>query len=146
MRNFPKRLATATDIRNCKALVDDGTFEAQQLLDAIETLEKTNYLHCPITEISEDCKTITIKYCAEANKNVEAIVDGKKVIVTSVTHVEGEADEQGETELETSIIVVSAAVSSETKVIDITAPYSIYDSLGMTAEELNTIKEDLANE
>lgn len=25
MRDFPKRLATAEDIRNCKSLVDDGS-------------------------------------------------------------------------------------------------------------------------
>lgn len=146
MRNFPKRLATATDIRNCKTLVDNGTFDAQQLLEAIETLEKTNYLHCPIVEIGEDCKTITIKYCAEANKDSKAIVNGKTVTITAVTHVEGEPNEQNETQLETSIITVSAKVSSEATIIDITAPYSIYDSLGMTAEELNSIKEELANE
>ena len=44
MRDFPKRLATAEDIRNCKTLVDDGAFAAKDLLEAIEDLENMNYL------------------------------------------------------------------------------------------------------
>ena len=42
MRDFPKRLATAEDIRNCKSLVDDGAFAAKDLLEAIEDLESMN--------------------------------------------------------------------------------------------------------
>lgn len=37
-------------------------------------------------------------------------------------------------------------VSVDATEIAVTAPYTIYDSLGMTAEELNQIKEELANE
>ena len=66
MRDFPKRLATAEDIRNCKSLVDDGAFAAKDLLEAIEDLENMNYLHCPILAVGEDKKTVTINYCAEA--------------------------------------------------------------------------------
>ena len=59
MRDFPKRLATAEDIRNCKSLVDDGAFAAKDLLDAIEDLESMNYLHCPVLAVGEDKKTVT---------------------------------------------------------------------------------------
>ena len=36
MRDFPKRLATAEDIRNCKSLVDDGAFAAKDLLENLK--------------------------------------------------------------------------------------------------------------
>ena len=45
-----------------------------------------------------------------------------------------------------TIISTSAMVSVDATEIAVTAPYTIYDSLGMTAEELNQIKEELANE
>ena len=139
MRDFPKRLATAEDIRNCKSLVDDGA--------AIEDLESMNYLHCPVLAVGEDKKTVTIHYCAEAKANTKAIVGNKTVTITNVTHEEGEPDEiTGEKQLETTIISTSAMVSVDATEIAVTAPYTIYDSLGMTAEELNQIKEELANE
>lgn len=147
MRDFPKRLATAEDIRNCKALIDDGAFAAKDLLEAIEDLENMNYLHCPILAVGEDKKTVTINYCAEAKAGTKAIVGNKTVNITNVTHEEGEPDEHtGDTQLETTIISTSAMVSTEATEIAVTAPYTIYDSLGMTAEELNQIKEELANE
>ena len=45
-----------------------------------------------------------------------------------------------------TVISTSAMVSVDATEIAVTAPYTIYDSLGMTAEELNQIKEELANE
>ena len=105
MRDFPKRLATAEDIRNCKSLVDDGAFAAKDLLEAIEDLESMNYLHCPILAVGEDKKTVTIHYCAEAKANTKAIVGNKTVTITNVTHEEGEPDEiTGEKQLETTVI------------------------------------------
>ena len=83
MRDFPKRLATAEDIRNCKSLVDDGAFVAKDLLEAIEDLESMNYLHCPILAVGEDKKTVTIHYCAEAKANTKAIVGNKTVTITN---------------------------------------------------------------
>ena len=143
MRDFPKRLATAEDIRNCKSLVDDGAFAAKDLLEAIEDLENMNYLHCPVLAVGEDKKTVTIHYCAEAKANTKAIVGNKTVTITNVTH---EDEITGEKQLETTVISTSAMVSVDATEIAVTAPYTIYDSLGMTAEELNQIKEELANE
>lgn len=147
MRDFPKRLATAEDIRNCKALVSNGAFEAKELLTAIENLEKTNYLHCPILAVGEDKKTVTIRYCAEAKAGIKAIVKGKTVTINAVAHEEGEPEEgTEETQLETTILTVSAMVSSDATEVLVTAPYTIYDSLGITAAELEQIKEEMANE
>ena len=106
-----------------------------------------NYLHCPILAVGEDKKTVTIHYCAEAKANTKAIVGNKTVTITNVTHEEGEPDEiTGEKQLETTVISTSAMVSVDATEIAVTAPYTIYESLGMTAEELNQIKEELANE
>lgn len=146
MRNFPKRLATATDIRNCAQLVKLGTFEASELLEAIDCLERQNYLQCPIVSIGGDKKTITIRYCAEAKAGIKAIVGGKTVTINAVHHENGDPVEGEEPQLETTILTVSAVVAVDSTVIEITAPYTIYERLGITEEELNQIKEELANE
>lgn len=146
MRNFPKRLATAADIRNCAQLVKLGTFEASELLDAIDSLERQNYLQCPIVSIGGDKKTVTIKYCAEAKVGTKAIVGGKTVTISAVHHENGEPIEGEEPQLESTILTISAVAPVDSKVIEITAPYTIYESLGITEEELNQIKEELANE
>jgi len=145
MRNFPKRLATATDIRNCKKLVDNGTFEASQLLSEIEHLENMNYLHCPIQAVSADKKTVTIMYCAEAKADTKAVIGGKTVTITAVIHTEGE-NEQGEKQYESTSLTLSSEIDESATMVDVTAPYSIYDSLGITADELKQIKEGLVNE
>lgn len=144
------RISTVSPIHSTISsigLVDDGAFAAKDLLEAIEDLENMNYLHCPVLAVGEDKKTVTIHYCAEAKANTKAIVRNKTVTITNVTHEEGEPDEiTGEKQLETTVISTSAMVSVDATEIAVTAPYTIYDSLGMTAEELNQIKEELANE
>ena len=147
MRDFPKRLATAEDIRNCKSLVGVGAFAASDRVAAIEALVSLYDGRCPGLAGGVGKKTVTIHYCAEAKANTKAIVGNKTVTITNVTHEEGEPDEiTGEKQLETTIISTSAMVSVDATEIAVTAPYTIYDSLGMTAEELNQIKEELANE
>lgn len=145
MRDFPKRLATATDIRNCLELVREGVFEAQELLDAIAVLENRNYMDCPIREVGADKKTVTINYCAEAKSGIKAIVAGKTVTINAAAHEEGEPSETGEKQFEKTVLTLSAIVDVKAKEIKVTAPYTIYDELGMTEAEMEEIKEELIN-
>ena len=144
MKGLPKRFATADDIRNCYELTKTGEISRAELLEAMEDLERQNYLHCPIREISGDGKTITIGYCAEAAVDGKAVVGNKEVTIRTVEHIQGEAEEGMEAGFETTEIGVSAKVASDSEVIDIPAPYNIYDQLGMTKEEYDEIKADLA--
>ena len=144
MKGLPKRIATADDIRNLYAMTKTGEIEKAALLEAMEELERQNYIHCPIREISTDCKTITVGYCAEATVDTEAIVGSKTVTIKSVNHIEGESEEGMGPSYETTEIGVSAKVSADATVIDVTGPYNIYDDLGMTKEEFDEIKAALA--
>lgn len=144
MKGLPKRFATADDIRNCYELTKTGEISKAELLEAMEELEEQNYLHCPIREISDDCKTVTIGYCAEATEGDEAIVADKTITLRSVRHIQGEAEEGMEASYETTELGLSAKVSAEATEIKVTAPYNIYDQLGMSKEEFDEIKADLA--
>ena len=68
MKGFPKVLKTAQDVKNCKAMVDAGQLQAADLLEAIEAIENQNFIICPIRELSEDKKTVTVTYCNEAER------------------------------------------------------------------------------
>ncbi len=144
MKGLPKRIATADDIRNLYAMTKTGEIDKADLLEALNELESQNYLHCPIREISSDCKTVTVGYCAEATVDTEAIVGDKTVTIKSVNHIEGESTEGEGATYETTEIGVSAKVSADATVIDVTGPYNIYDDLGITKEEFYEIKADLA--
>ena len=144
MKGLPKRFATADDIRNCYEMTKTGEISKAELLEAMEELEEQNYLHCPIREISGDCKTVTIGYCAEATEGDEAIVADKTITLRSVRHIQGEAEEGAEASYETTELGLSAKVSAEATEIKVTAPYNIYDQLGMSKEEFDEIKADLA--
>ena len=131
MKGLPKRFATADDIRNCYALTKTGEIAKADLLEAMEELERQNYICCPIREISSDCKTVT--------------VGDKTVTIRSVNHIQGEAQEGMEAGFETTEIGLSAKVAADANCIDVTAPYNIYDQLGITKEEFDEIKADLAS-
>ena len=145
MKGLPKRFATADDIRNCYALTKSGEIAKADLLEAMEELERQNYICCPIREISSDCKTVTVGYCAEATEGTNAIVGDKTVTIRSVNHIQGEAQEGMEAGFETTEIGLSAKVAADANCIDVTAPYNIYDQLGITKEEFDEIKADLAS-
>ena len=147
MKGLPKRFATADDIRHCKAMADAGEVSKSELLEMLEDLEKQNYICCPIRNVSADGMTVTVGYCSEAEIGNEAVVDGRIVTIESVTHIGGENNEDYDDGIgmsyEETELVLSAKASSDAEEIDIRAPYSIFDSLGITEQEFNEIKEDL---
>ncbi len=145
MKGLPKRFATADDIRNCYALVQSGEIERADLLEAMEELERQNYICCPIREISSDFKTVTVGYCAEASEGSEAIVGNRAVTIESINHIPGEAQEGMDAGFEKTEIELSAEVAADAICIDVTAPYNIYDQLGITKAEFDEIKAALAN-
>ncbi len=142
MKGLPKRFATADDIRNCHELVKSGEISKAEMLEAMEQLEEQNYLHCPIRAVNGGI--VTIGYCAEATAGGDAVVDGRELAIVSVTHNKGEAEEGMDAGFETTDIELSGNVSAEAKEIKVVAPYNIYDQLGITKEEFDEIKADLA--
>ena len=143
MRGLPKVLKTAQDVRNCKAMVDTGQLQAAELQDMIEALENQNFIGCPIRELSEDKKTVTVTYCSEAGVGTKVITGNVTAVIRSVEHIDGEPDGSGKTEKEKTKITLSKAIVAGYDVIKIVGEPSVYDVLGMDAEELEAIKADL---
>lgn len=143
MKGFPKVLKTAQDVKNCKAMVEAGELAAEDLLAAIETIENQNYIKCPICELSEDRKTVTIGYCSEAAAGGKVTAGGVTATIQSVEHIDGEPDEEGKAEKETTALTISRAIAAGSDFLKITNTPSVYEVLEMTAEELDQIKEEL---
>ena len=138
MKGFPKVLKTAQDVKNCKDMVDAGQLQAADLLEAIEAIENQNFIICPIRELSEDKKTVTVTYCNEAAAGAKVTAGGVTATIQSVEHIDGEPDEKEKTK-----ITLSRTIAAGSEAIKITNTPSVYDTLGMTEEELEAIKADL---
>lgn len=143
MKGFPKVLKTAQDVKNCKDMVDAGQLQAADLLEAIEAIENQNFIICPIRELSEDKKTVTVTYCSEAAAGAKVTAGGVTATIQSVEHIDGESDGSGKAEKEKTKITLSRTIAAGSEAIKITNTPSVYDTLGMTEEELETIKADL---
>ena len=143
MKGFPKVLKTAQDVKNCKSMVDAGELETADLLAAIEAIENQNFIKCPIRELAEDRKTVTIGYCSEAKEGNMAAAGGVTATMQAVNHVDGEADEEGKTQKETTVITLSRAIAAGSTFLNITNTPSVYDGIGISKEEMDQIKAEL---
>lgn len=144
MKGFPKVLKTAQDVKNCSALVTAGELAAADLLEAIEAIENQNFITCPIVDLSEDRKTVTIMYCNEAAAGAKATAGGVTATIQTVEHLNGEPDEEGKVEKEKTTITLSRAIAAGSASLKIHNTPSVYDTLDITEDELNQIKEGLA--
>ena len=142
MKGFPKVLKTAQDVKNCKDMVDAGQLQAADLLEAIEAIENQNFIICPIRELSEDKKTVTVTYCNEAAAGAKVTAGGVTATIQSVEHIDGEPDGSGKAEKEKTKITLSRTIAAGSEAIKITNTPSVYDALGMTEEELEAAFQD----
>lgn len=143
MKGFPKVLKTAQDVKNCKEMVYAGQLAAEDLLEAIEAIENQNFIVCPVREVSEDKKTVTVTYCNEAAAGGKVTAGSTTATIKSVEHIDGEPDGSGRTEKEKTAITLSKAIAAGTEVIRILNTPSVYEALGMEEAELEAIKADL---
>ena len=149
MRGFPKTLKTAKDYRNCKAMVDAGRLKAADLIRALKTLKERNYLNIPAKELSEDKKTVTVPYCAEAKAGVKLYTSGTAYDTTEVTHVEPEEDAAAAgtgtngTQYAETKITISGALPDDATIVQIAKTPTVYETVGLTEEEVNEMLEDL---
>ena len=120
MKGFPKVLKTAQDVKNCKDMVDAGQLQAADLLEAIEAIENQNFIICPIRELSEDKKTVTVTYCSEAAAGAKVTAGGVTATIQSVEHIDGEPDGSGKAEKEKTKITLSRTIAAGSEAIKIT--------------------------
>lgn len=143
MRKFPSNLKTRADIYNCLDMVRAGELRASDLIKAIKKIKNQNYINAVITGISEDRKTVTTNYLAEADVDMRAKVGEVIVTVKSLTHIESEPDEQGRTNFVSTEIVVSRAVAAGAEIFGLEKVPPVFDRYGVTEAELDDILAEL---
>jgi hypothetical protein len=79
----------------------------------------------------------------EAAAGAKVTAGGVTATIQSVEHIDGEPDGSGKAEKEKTKITLSRTIAAGSEAIKITNTPSVYDTLGMTEEELEAIKVDL---
>lgn len=148
MVGFPKIIKTKSDLKNTFKLVKRGRLKAEDWLAAVAKLEAQNYITCPIVEKSEDCKVVTLMFCNEVAEGAKVICGNLTRTVNAVENVEVELTEEeaaaNKTPTTHTILTLSGAVASGATEISIPAAVTFYDRLGITEEEVEAMKGELA--
>ena len=132
MHGLPKILQTKADIENVEEMARLGQLPkagAQKLLEAIQNRAT---LKAPI--VSADGADVTVMYLPEAQTGNTA----NGIEITAVEHHEGEDGMP-----ETTTLTLASALPEGTSTVEIASPVDEYAGLGVTAEELETVKEGL---
>lgn len=160
MRGFPKVIKTKADLVNTFKLVQKGSLKKEDWLAAVEKLENQNWITCPVMELSEDRKTVTIMFCAEAqtgqrvkNGAVYPTIQGIETVEVAgnTTDAENAAAEGQEAATEGTeagqnnavvhtVLTLSKVVNIGTTSIGIPAAVTFYDRMGITEEEVEEMK------
>lgn len=169
MIGFPKVIKTKADLLNTHKLAKRGRLKKEDWLAAVTALENQNWMMCPVVEMSEDRKTVTLMQCAEAatgqkvkngsafptisavqtvevDKNTteeENAGNGAQEAAEGANNNAAQAAGQGQKVTHT-ILTLSKALLKDTKEIGIQAATTFYDRLGITPEEVEALKEELA--
>lgn len=150
MRNMPKVIGTGKDIYNLLGMVQAGRLEAEELREAINGLEEVKYIFVPVIAISEDKRYVTTNYLAEAAKGAKVLCEGKEYTVKSVEHIAVEPvaaaeEETAETKEEKQTVIgVDADLEVTAEKVGVESPVNVLDTIGITQEELDSIKGVLA--
>lgn len=151
MRNMPKVIGTGKDIYNLLGMVQAGKLAAGELREAIQGIEEEKYIFSPVIDISEDKRYVTTNYLAEAQKGAKVLCEGKVYTIKSVEHITEEAAVAGEGETETeqredkkTVIGVNADLKEAAEKVGVENPVSVLERIGITQEELDSIKGVLA--
>ncbi len=139
MKGFPKAIKTGQDFFNCLALMQAGQLSAAALREAITAVERRAYIACPLMSVSEDRKTVTVCYCSEAQAGA-VTGNGTNNKIVTVEHVAGEGGGMGGDTPDTSVITLSKALAVGETALCVPAPVSPFDEMGLTEEQLNSMK------
>lgn len=165
MVGFPKVIKTKADLVNTYKLVKKGRLKKEDWLAAVEKLENQNFIFCPILEKTEDRKGVTLMFVNEVAEGDKVKAGNVTATVKSVEHIEvekaAEADKEAaeaaeeaaaaDTETTTNnnqtkhtILTLSKAIAADAATIGIPAEVTFYDRLGITEEEVEQMKGELA--
>jgi len=157
MVGFPKVIKTKADLVNTYKLVKKGRLKKEDWLAAVEKLENQNFIFCPILEKTEDRKGVTLMFVNEVTEGDKVKAGNVTATVKTVEHIEvekaAEADQEAAADAETTtnnnqtkhtILTLSKAIAADAATIGIPAEVTFYDRLGITEEEVEQMKGELA--
>lgn len=158
MVGFPKVIKTKADLVNTYKLVKKGRLKKEDWLAAVEKLENQNFIFCPILEKTEDRKGVTLMFVNEVTEGDKVKAGNVTATVKTVEHIEvekaAEADQgtaaaDAETttnnnQIKHTILTLSKAIAADAATIGIPAEVTFYDRLGITEEEVEQMKGELA--
>lgn len=165
MVGFPKVIKTKADLVNTYKLVKKGRLKKEDWLAAVEKLENQNFIFCPILEKTEDRKGVTLMFVNEVAEGDKVKAGNVTATVKSVEHIEvekaAEADQEAAEAAEEAaaadtgttannnqtkhtILTLSKTIAADAATIGIPAEVTFYDRLGITEEEVEQMKGELA--
>lgn len=165
MVGFPKVIKTKADLVNTYKLVKKGRLKKEDWLAAVEKLENQNFIFCPILEKTEDRKGVTLMFVNEVAEGDKVKAGNVTATVKSVEHIEvekaAEADQEAaeaaegtaaadtgttanNNQTKHTILTLSKAIAADAATIGIPAEVTFYDRLGITEEEVEQMKGELA--
>lgn len=165
MKGFPKVIKTKSDLVNTFKMAKKGSLKKSDWLEAVAKLENQNWIMCPVINLSEDRKAVTIMFCAEAAagqrvkngavyptiQSVETVEVDKHTTDTENAATEGqetaregtESGQGGQNTTTHTVLNLSKAVNIGTTEIGIPAAVTFYDRMGISKEEVEEMKGEL---
>lgn len=142
MKGFPKGINTAEDLFNCLAMVQAGQLQADDLKRCIASIENRKFISVPILSMNTDRKEIKTTYCAEAQEGQTALVAAVSCKIVAVQAEQAEADDAlGDAEkISFTKIMLNKAAPAEALTIGIPSPIDPLADIGITEDQLNSIK------
>ena len=162
MVGFPKVIKTKADLVNTFKLAKKGRLKAADWLAAVEKLENQNYIFCPILEKTEDRKGVTLMFVNEVAEGDKVKAGNLMATVNSVEHIDidsaaaqdeaeaaaaaGEEAGTAENNSQTkhTVLTLSRAIAADAETIGVPAAAAFYERLGITEEEVEEMKGELA--
>lgn len=158
MVGFPKVIKTKADLVNTYKLVKKGRLKKEDWLAAVEKLENQNFIFCPILEKTEDRKGVTLMFVNEVTEGDKVKAGNVTATVKTVEHIgvekAAEADQEAaaadaetttnNNQTKHTILTLSKAIAADAATIGIPAEVTFYDRLGITEEEVEQMKGELA--
>ena len=157
MVGFPKVIKTKADLVNTFKLVKKGRLKAADWLAAVEKLENQNYIFCPILEKTEDRKGVTLMFVNEVAEGDKVKAGNLTATVNSVEHIDIGSETENQEETRTAageeadnnqtrhtILTLSRAIAADAETIGVPAAVTFYERLGITEEEVEEMKGELA--
>ena len=147
MVGFPKVIKTKADLKNTFKLVKKGRLKKEDWLAAVEKLENQNFIFCPILEKTEDRKTVTLMFVNEVKEGDKVKAGNLTATVQSVGQIETETEtgkDANSNQTKHTIITLSRAIAADLRTLGVPAQTTFYDRLGITEEEVEAMKGELA--